>query len=186
MKRLLAASVCSAAFLYPAVAIASPPTRDHVRQYLRAHAAVRHKYGRRTAGCNLILRRGRCRGSASDQDVEGSLQVLRRMLRPPPPPLRESGGIAVVNTPHGVVATGGPYSGHAACIISHESGGNPQATNGQYAGIGQWSPSSWAHYSHGRYGSSPLNATYSEQLGVLLSEGDAGMSNQQGQYDGCG
>jgi hypothetical protein len=59
-------------------------------------------------------------------------------------------------------------------------------TNGQYHGIGQWSPSSWATYGGTKYAADPVNATYEQQLRVLASEGDAGMSNQQGQYDGCG
>lgn len=72
-----------------------------------------------------------------------------------------------------------------ACIISHESGGNPQATNGQYAGIGQWSPAAWAQDGGTRYASSPLGASYAEQEAVLRGEGEAGMRQQQAQYDGC-
>lgn len=72
-----------------------------------------------------------------------------------------------------------------ACIIRNESGGDPNAVNGQYKGIGQWSPWSWSHYSHGKYGPSPLDATYAEQEKVLRGEGEAGMIEQQGQYDGC-
>ncbi len=73
------------------------------------------------------------------------------------------------------------------CIIKNESKGNPRAVspNGTYKGIGQWSPWSWEHYSHGRYGPSPLDASYAEQEKVLRSEGEAGMIDQQGQYDGC-
>jgi hypothetical protein len=72
-----------------------------------------------------------------------------------------------------------------ACIIRNESGGNPNAVNGQYEGIGQWSPSSWDHWSHGRYGATPLDATYAEQEKVLHGEGASGMIREQGVYDGC-
>jgi Transglycosylase-like domain len=76
-------------------------------------------------------------------------------------------------------------SGLVACIISHESGGNPQATNGLYSGIAQWSPTAWAQDGGLRYASSPLGASYGEQLAVLEGEGTAGMISQQGVFDGC-
>jgi hypothetical protein len=77
-------------------------------------------------------------------------------------------------------------SGHAQCIIQHESGGNSQAVNGQYEGIGQWSPDAWAEDGGHRFASTPLGASLAEQEIVLMGEGDARMSQQQGQYDGCG
>jgi Transglycosylase-like domain len=79
------------------------------------------------------------------------------------------------------VSSGGPRG----CIIQHESGGNPQATNGQYEGLGQWSPAAWAEDGGTQYAPSPLGASAAEQEAVLNSEGAAGMQQQQGQYDGC-
>jgi hypothetical protein len=76
-------------------------------------------------------------------------------------------------------------SGLAACIIQHESGGNPQARNGQYEGLGQWSPAAWAQDGGTRYAPTPLGASAAQQEAVLNSEGAAGMRQQQGQYDGC-
>ncbi len=72
-----------------------------------------------------------------------------------------------------------------ACIISHESSGDPNAVNGQYEGIGQWSPESWASNGGHRYSSTPLGASYSEQEIILRGEGEAGMRREQAQYDGC-
>ncbi len=72
-----------------------------------------------------------------------------------------------------------------ACIISHESGGDPNAVNGQYEGIGQWSPTSWRINGGTRYSSTPLGASYSQQEAVLRGEGEAGMIREQGVYDGC-
>ncbi len=72
-----------------------------------------------------------------------------------------------------------------ACIIQHESGGNPQAVNGQYEGIGQWSPESWSSNGGTRYASTPLGASYAQQEAVLRGEGEAGMIREQAQYDGC-
>lgn len=77
-------------------------------------------------------------------------------------------------------------SAHARCIIQAESTWNPKAVNGQYEGIGQWSPWSWAHYGGLRYASRPIYASLADQERVLMGEGDAGMTNQQGKYDRCG
>lgn len=77
-------------------------------------------------------------------------------------------------------------SAHEACIIQHESGGDPNAVSGIYSGIGQWEQSRWESDGGMRYAPTPTSATYAEQEKVLRGEGDAGMSEQQGQYDGCG
>ncbi len=72
-----------------------------------------------------------------------------------------------------------------ACIISHESGGDPNATNGIYSGIGQWEESRWLSDGGGRFSSTPLGASYAQQEIILRGEGEAGMVQQQGQYDNC-
>jgi hypothetical protein len=81
--------------------------------------------------------------------------------------------------------SGASSSGVEGCIIQHESGGNPQATNGQYQGLGQWSPAAWAADGGTRYAPSPSGASAAQQEAVLSNEGAAGMEQQQGQYDGC-
>lgn len=78
-----------------------------------------------------------------------------------------------------------PISGLEACIIRKESGGDPQAVYLGHYGIGQWLISTWLEDGGGRYGASPLEASYAEQEKILRSEGEAGMRNQQAQYDGC-
>jgi len=77
-------------------------------------------------------------------------------------------------------------SAHEACIIEKESGGDPQAVYEGHYGIGQWLISTWLEDGGGRYAPTPLGATYAQQEKILRGEGDAGMSQQQGQYDGCG
>lgn len=77
-------------------------------------------------------------------------------------------------------------SAHAACIIRKESGGNPNAVSGIYSGIGQWEQGRWESDGGLRYAPTPTQATYAQQVKVLVGEGNAGMSQQQGQYDGCG
>ena len=79
-----------------------------------------------------------------------------------------------------------PISELEACIIRKESGGDPQAVSGIYSGIGQWEQSRWESDGGLRYAPSPTGATYAQQEKVLRGEGEAGMIDQQGQYDGCG
>lgn len=194
MKKLLAATIPVAVLAFAPAAMASTPTRAHVRQYLRAYTSVRRKFGRRTPGCNLVAHRGSCHKRASDGDVEASLAVLQRMLEPVvsvryvaplAPRMTATVGRTVVT--HGTLATTAvPASGYAACIIQAESGGNPQAVNGRYMGIGQWEQSRWLSDGGGRYAPTPLGATYSQQVAILNGEGAAGMHQQQGQYDHCG
>ena len=78
-----------------------------------------------------------------------------------------------------------PMSALEACIIQHESGGNPQAVSGIYMGIGQWEESRWLSDGGGRYAPTPLGASYAEQERILRGEGEAGMIDQQGRWDGC-
>lgn len=76
-------------------------------------------------------------------------------------------------------------TGQAACIVSRESGGNPQAVNGQYKGIAQWSPEAWARMGGTRYAPTPLGASYQEQLNVLGSGLAKYGSGDWSPYDGC-
>lgn len=78
-----------------------------------------------------------------------------------------------------------PANALVACIIHYESGGNPDAVNGQYEGLGQWSPTAWANDGGLRYASSPLGASYSEQVAVLNQEVVDGTTAQQTNYDPC-
>lgn len=72
------------------------------------------------------------------------------------------------------------------CILEHETTGrDPNAVNGIYMGIGQWEESRWISDGGQRYGRTPLDATYEEQERILRGEGQAGMADQQGQWDGC-
>ena len=77
-------------------------------------------------------------------------------------------------------------SAHARCIIRKESGGDPQAVSGIHSGIGQWEQSAWEGDGGLRYAPTPTQATLYQQEKVLMGEGDAKMSQSQGQYDGCG
>jgi hypothetical protein len=138
--------------------------------YSQAHPVARHEL-------RLLGYIERCqRNPAAQRFVRGydHHQAQRRAAR-----LAAARGAVQPST--GGVAS----SGLASCIIQHESGGNPQATNGQYQGLGQWSPAAWAQDGGTRYAPSPAGASAAQQVAVLNSEGAAGMQQQQGQYDGC-
>lgn len=173
----------------------APPTpvaHDHharsvlTERYERAYHAVERQLGHRAPGRDIV-RYGLPGGHPADaRTVRRSLTVLERMLHPrtiSSTPIVRASAPAV--SPTTAPAAAAPSGGLAACIISHESGGNPEAVNGQYGGIGQWSPTAWQQDGGTRYASSPTGASYAEQVAVLDGEGAAGMVQQQGQWDGC-
>jgi hypothetical protein len=185
MRKFTVVGAAVTALLSPAAALAKAPTRAHTKKYLREYHAVRHHFGPRVAGCNLIERRGSCHKKVSDADLVRSIGVLGRTLRPPAPVVvyHSTASSAVSVAP--AIGSTAPASGLEACIIRKESGGNPSAVNGQYGGIGQWNAAAWAQDGGTRYASSPLGASYAQQEQVLRGEGASTMARQQGQYDGC-
>jgi LysM repeat protein len=78
------------------------------------------------------------------------------------------------------VASGG---GFEQCVISRESGGDPDASNGSYWGLFQFSPSTWA-----AYGGDPSawgNASAAEQQQVFANAVADGGESNWAPYDGC-
>jgi Transglycosylase-like domain len=177
-KLLLAILVIAVSSIFSASAMAHVSPR-HAREYRHAYHVARHKFGPGAVGCNLIGKRGSCHHKTSDLQVVHSIKVLHRMIHPIQVP--ESVPSAPASDPVSYTSMDSLES----CIIFNESHGDPEAVNGQYEGIGQWSPTAWAEDGGTRYASTPLGASYAEQEVVLRSEGDSGMSQQQGQYDGC-
>ena len=113
-----------------------------------------------------------CPRIPSDSELDARLwaqQIAYNQKRrnPPPPPVAQ------------------PASELASCIMYREATDNPEAVNGQYEGLGQWDATAWAEDGGLRYASTPLGASYSEQVAVLNNEGTAGMEQQQAQWDGC-
>jgi hypothetical protein len=163
------------------------PRHRGVYLYVREH--VVRRFGVRAAGRDIVRDGLRYRRS-TDREVVRSTHVMERMLHPVVRVI--AAPVAIADTPSAtstaqtpITATPAPASGLEACIIAHESGGDSQAVNGQYSGIGQWSPAQWAADGGTAYGQSPLDASAAEQQQILASEGTAGMQQQQGQYDGC-
>jgi LysM repeat protein len=74
-------------------------------------------------------------------------------------------------------------SGLEQCVIARESGGNPQARNGAYWGLYQFSASTWAAYggNAGTYGS----ASAAEQQQVFHNAIARGGASNWTPYDGC-
>jgi hypothetical protein len=77
-------------------------------------------------------------------------------------------------------------SGLAQCIVSRESGGNPQAVNPNgHSGLGQWDQATWQAQGGGQYASTPLGASRDEQMHVLNNALAHGQSGAWTPYDGC-
>lgn len=172
------------ALVIPATADAKAPTTQHRHAYERAYRQVAVRLGTRAPGRN-IDRYGLSHGALTDARLVRSTGVLRRMLAPAPAAALSTPSIPSSSSV--IAAAGGSSSmdGLAQCVERAESGGDATATNGQYHGVGQWSPSAWAQDGGTRYGPDPLDATKAQQEAVLGSESDATLEQQQGQYDGC-
>jgi hypothetical protein len=148
LKKVVAAGVFLAAFSFVPAAMASTPTRAHVRQYLRTYMQVRQKFGIRAPGCNLISHRGSCHQKASDGDIETSLSILHRMLAPPPQPS---------TTP----ATASQTSDTTVSAVQHTTlaiaSASPSAVSGASSGGGSGAVPSCASESGSDYSTGPDN-----------------------------
>jgi hypothetical protein len=113
------------------------------------------------------------------------LRALRVLVTPPKPAYLARIAVPPPQPPAGTLTAGVAPTGQAACIVARESGGNPQATNGQYHGIAQWSHEAWIRHGGGRYASDPLGATKQQQLQVLGSALSRYGSGDWSPYDGC-
>jgi hypothetical protein len=108
----------------------SQATRPHQQAYERAYHAVRHEFGPRAPGRDIV-RFGLASGRpSSDVDVVRSTQRLNYMLAPPKAighGLPASSPTVTTSTPATTTSTG-PYA-IPASIVMCESGGNPNAVN---------------------------------------------------------
>lgn len=186
MKRTVMASTL-AVLAAPATTLASPAhTQAHT--YLRLYRQVGQHFGTRAPGRNIV-RWGEHQHRATRREISRSIAVLRRMLAPPPPlpaaVISTTATFAPAPAAAPVSVAAPPSSGLAACIISHESGGNFQATNGQYEGGAQFGPSAWAQAGGTQYSPTPLGATAAQQTATLNHALAMGMASQWTTYDGC-
>lgn len=136
------------AFAAPAQAADRPA---YQREYLAKYDEARDRHGVDAPGCNLISDKydNRCEGKATRRRVEKSTATLRRMLYVPRPVTTGSAApsasasattAASPQVGSGVVPAdtgGGGCYGLPDYIVQRESGGDPNARNGQYGGCAQ-------------------------------------------------
>jgi len=189
MKKLTTALVAVSLFV-PATASAS--TRgdlSHAAKELRHKVVMRH--GAHSAGRDIV-KYGVVFVAAdhSEKTRRPKITELRRyknqlakLIRPRP--YMQVGAGPPSQAPAGTQSPAYTPTGLAACIVQTESGGNPQATNGQYHGIAQWDHATWIAHGGGKYANDPLGATKQQQLQVLSSALAAGHSGAWTPYDPC-
>lgn len=169
-KRHLAAIVVA---LTVAVGLpAAAPAASHRTVCEKAWTArqqVIARHGGRAPGrniCRLGIRHSTGRvEDATYAQKRRYLTQLRKLVEPMPFLSVRAG--SPFQRPAGTATASYAPAGLAACIVHHESGGDPGAANGQYSGIAQWSPEAWGRMGGTRFASSPTGATYQQQLQVL-------------------
>lgn len=156
------------------------------RAYI-ARTKVIQRHGKRAPGRNICRYGVVAKKGARQANIKERwryLLELQHLIAPAPAYLSRAAG-PPRQPPAGTLSSSYSPTGLAACIVSRESGGNPRATNGQYHGIAQWSPTIWARDGGLRYAGDPVNATYQQQLQVL----SYGLALHGGgdwrPYDGC-
>lgn len=162
---------------------AQPASADKAGLCTRAYVArvkVINRIGSHAAGRNICRFGIKPTSKMRDAGVKDSreatvkekylyLTQLRNLAKPAPPFLWKKATLPL-RPPAGVMSWTYIPTGVAACIVHNESRGNPQAQNGQYLGLAQWSPEAWGRMGGHRYASTPLGATEQQQL-VVLSNG---------------
>lgn len=151
--------------------------------------SVVKKHGTRAPGRNI------CRWGVKHSDGSVTkatysqkkryLNQLRTLAHPVP--------FLVVNAtkpgqlPAGTLSAHYTPTGQAACIVTRESHGDPNASNGTHFGIAQWSLQTWrAHGGPQMTGASdPRGASYQQQLMVLSHALATVGSGDWSPYDGC-
>lgn len=171
--------------LAAALVVAPAPALAHQgiqHRYTVMYHQVAHKFGERAPGRNIVRWGLTDTRRAHRVDIRKSIAVLDRMLHPPVVATTYPGPFGAATT-----AASAPGSSQAACIISRESGGNPQASNGTHFGIAQWSPATWvAHGGPAMTGQTdPRNASYGQQVAVLNHALQTVGSGDWSPYDGC-
>ncbi|MET0604208.1 MAG: transglycosylase family protein [Baekduia sp.] len=154
------------------------PASPLKERYSGLYHAVAKKHGDRAPGRNIRRLGVRYRWHSKDRqrahwatrparerELARSIRQLRLLLNPKPF-LAVSAGSPFV-PPAGTATARYAPTGLAACIVHHESGGDPDAVNGSHTGIAQWDPHAWAKMGGLKFAPSPLGATYQEQLHVL-------------------
>jgi hypothetical protein len=184
MSLLVLATLCLIPASAPATAKAPHKKATLCVKAYGVRQAVIKKHGSRAPGrniCRFGIRGGK---KATTSQKARYIRQLRLLLEPKPYMSTNAGKPYV--PPAGTASPNYAPSGLASCIVSRESGGDPNASNGQYTGIAQWSQEAWIRHGGGKFASTPTGATYQEQLQVL-SNGLAKYGCRDWcPFDGCG
>jgi hypothetical protein len=170
MLRKFSAAVLAAFVVVVPITEASPrkPATLCTKAWPVRQAVVK-QHGKRAPGLNI------CRHGVRHSDGTYTkattaqkaryIRAMRRLIAPAP--YLSLRAVPPGQPPAGTLSARASPRGLAACIVAAESGGNPQASNGTHFGIGQWDMETWRAHGGTRFASSPLGATYDQQLQVL-------------------
>lgn len=157
------------------------------RTYTDVRYVVVHKHGHRAAGRN-IRRHGvktpAGHRTATYAELAKSIRVLRALVHPRPF-LAVAGATPPTHPPSMAMTASYAPTGKASCIVEHESHGDPLARNGKYSGSAQWSQTIWVRDGGLRYGATPTQASYQDQLRVLSTGLAQHGCSDWCPYDGC-
>lgn len=182
MKRLLSTVAAVFIIFVPVAEAHDKGSIQHKNKYLRAKVIKKHD--KRAPGRNIVkygLRNGK---KPSYKKIHTYFEQLRQLAAP-----RQYLAVAAVppaQQPAGTQTAHVSATGLASCIISRESGGDPQAVNpnGHY-GIGQWDMPTWRAHGGTKYAGSPLGASKQQQLEILNSALSRYGCSAWCPYDGC-
>jgi hypothetical protein len=152
---------------------AAPAEAKNTTLCYKAHGireSVVKKHGKQAPGRN-ICRYGLPNGHKATVNQKAKyVRALKRLNAPAPQYLVKTAGPPTQPPAATMSVHFAPAGGKAACIVTHESGGNPLARNGQYSGIAQWSQEAWQRHGGTKYAATPTGATKQQQL-IVLSQG---------------
>lgn len=173
MKKYLAVIPVGMALLTPSVAQAdmSECRPSEEKAYSKAYRKVVKHMGKSHAGRDIRFKGVRFMGHSfppTCHDIRRTTKQLTKLLTPTP--YLANIAVSPRQPPAGVRLLAHKPVGLAACIVSSESRHNPQANNGSHFGIAQWTVEAWLRHGGGAFASSPLGATYEQQL-LVLSNG---------------
>lgn len=168
LRFIMAAALAACVVAFSATAAPAAPPTLCIKAY-PIRVKVIHKHGARAPGRN-ICRQGVIHSDGSTTKATTAqkaryIRAMRALVRSEPYLSITAGPPALL--PAGTMSARAAPTGVAACIVAQESHGDPGAINGQYSGIAQWSAEAWSRMGGQRFASSPLGATYAQQLEVL-------------------
>lgn len=155
-------------------------------RYDSLHTKCQKVNGKDACGRNIARDGyGRTYRQATGAELRRAIASLQDQLAPPAPPTNQGATSTQGSTAAQTGPTSAPSNGLTQCIINAESGGNPQAVNGQYMGEGQWDQPTWIADGGGKYGATPLDASKAQQEQVIADQVAKGNTGQWTNYDPC-